>query len=211
MNTRQTVFFSRTAFAAMAIILTSSLTGCVSTPPKHVENICHIFDEKDGWYKDARRATKRWGVPIYTNMAMMYQESRFVAKAKPPRSRILWVIPGPRKSSAFGYSQAKNETWEWYKEKTGNWGADRNDFDDAIDFIAWLNHISIKKSKINAADTYNLYLAYHEGHGGFARKTYNAKPWLIKVAKNVDARARKYQAQLAKCEDRLNSSWCWPF
>lgn len=196
---------------SIPFVLAATVTGCVSTPPKHIDNICHIFDEKDGWYKDAKKASKRWGVPISTNMAMMHQESRFVAKAKPPRTRILWVIPGPRKSSAYGYSQAKDETWDWYKEQTGRWGADRNDFDDAIDFIAWLNHISVNKSKINASDTYSLYLAYHEGHGGYARKTYKSKPWLIKVARNVDTRARKYSAQLAKCEDRLNSSWWWPF
>jgi hypothetical protein len=47
----------------------------------------------------------------------------------------------------------------------------------------------------------------HEGHGGYKRKTYNGKPWLIKVAKKVDKRAGKYGAQLKGCEEELNSGW----
>ncbi|TVZ39116.1 hypothetical protein P886_3507 [Alteromonadaceae bacterium 2753L.S.0a.02] len=187
----------------------AGLVSCASSPPKHVENVCHIFDEKSGWYKDAKKSSKKWGVPIATNMAMMYQESRFEAKAKPPRKKYLGFIPGPRKSSAYGYSQAKRETWDWYKKEAGHWGADRDDFDDAIDFVAWYNHISVKKLKISPNDTYHLYLAYHEGHGGYSRRTYKSKGWLKSVAKKVSQRANSYQAQLNKCEDRLDS-W-WPF
>ncbi|WP_082087189.1 transglycosylase SLT domain-containing protein [Teredinibacter purpureus] len=187
------------------------LTGCVSTPPKHQDNICHIFDEKDGWYKRAKKASKQWGIPIATNMAIMHQESRFVPKAKPPRTKILGFIPGPRKSSAYGYPQAKDETWDWYKDKTGSWGADRDEYGDSIDFVAWFNHISVTSAGIRANDTYRLYLAYHEGHGGYKRGTYKKKAWLTAVARKVDKRAKMYQAQLNKCEDRLDSSWWWPF
>ncbi len=196
--------------AAFATMLCLGLVACVSSPPKHLDNLCHIFDEKSGWYKHARKASKRWGVPIATNMAFMHQESRFVAKAKPPRKKILGFIPGPRKSSAYGYSQAKDDTWKWYKKSSGHRGADRNDFDDAIDFISWYNHISVKKLKVSPSNTYALYLAYHEGHGGYTRGTYKRKKWLTDVAKKVDQRAKRYQAQLKKCERRLNSSW-WPF
>lgn len=193
----------------LCLLLAVALVGCASSPPKHQENICHIFDEKKGWYKDAKKASKRWGVPIATNMAFIYQESRFVPKAKPPRKKYLGFIPGPRKSSSYGYSQAKDETWAWYKKKSGHWGADRDDFDDAIDFVAWYNSISVKKNRIAANDSYRLYLAYHEGHGGYSRGTYKSKKWLLDVAKKVDRRAKTYHAQLRKCENRLDS-W-WPF
>jgi len=187
------------------------LISCASTPPKHQNNICHIFDEKNGWYKDAKKASKRWNSPIAINMAFIYQESRFVPKAKPPRKKILWIIPGPRVSSSYGYSQAKTPTWDWYRKETRRGGADRDDFDDAIDFVAWYNSVSQKRTKIAKNDAYNLYLAYHEGHGGFKRKSYNKKAWLKKVARKVDAQAKRYQQQLNKCEDRLGSSWWWPF
>ena len=28
-------------------------TGCTTSPPRNVDNICDIFREKDGWYDDA--------------------------------------------------------------------------------------------------------------------------------------------------------------
>lgn len=196
---------------ALPMLLALVLGACTSSPPKHQANICHIFDEKKGWYKDAKKATRRWGVPIAINMAFVQQESSFVSKAKPPRSKILWIFPGPRKSSAYGYSQAKKETWAWYKRKAKHRGADRDDFDDAIDFVAWYNHMSHNLANIAKNDAYNLYLAYHEGHGGYKRGTYRKKAWLKKVARKVSMRANQYQAQLTQCQDRFESSWWWPF
>lgn len=197
----------RVALAGLAIIL---LTSCASSPPKKLDNICHIFDEKDGWYKDAKKASERWDSPIPIMMAILHQESRFVAKAKPPRTKVLWIFPGPRKSDAYGYAQVKDATWDWYKKDSGHRGADRDDFDDAIDFVGWYNQKSFEISKIVSTDAYSLYLAYHEGHGGFNRKTYANKRWLTDVASKVRTRAAKYTQQLQACEKRLNSGW-WFF
>ena len=195
----------------LLLVLAVILTGCVSGPPKRLDNICNIFDEKDNWYKHARKAEKRWGTSIAVNMAIMHQESRFRRKAKPPRTRILWVIPGPRKSSAYGYSQAKSDTWDWYIRNSGNRGADRDKYKDAIDFIGWYNSVSYRKNGTKKNDAYHLYLAYHEGHGGFNRRTYNKKAWLKGVAKKVSSRAQTYQRQLKSCEKRLQSSGWWFF
>lgn len=195
----------------LLLILTGLLSSCVSGPPQRLDNVCNIFDEKDSWYKQARKAEKRWGTSIAVNMAIMHQESRFRRKAKPPRTRILWVLPGPRKSSAYGYSQAKKETWDWYIRSTGNRGADRDKFKDAIDFIGWYNSVSYRKNKTAKNDAYHLYLAYHEGHGGFNRRTFNKKGWLKGVAKKVSSRAQTYQRQLQSCEKRLQRSGWWFF
>ena len=187
------------------------MVGCVTSPPTHVNNICHIFDEKSGWYDDAKDAQNKWGSSIAVMMAIMHQESRFQPKAKPHRTKILWVLPGPRKSSAYGFPQAKDGTWDWYIDQTGNWGADRDKFEDAIDFIGWYNHMSERKSGIKRNDTYHLYLAYHEGHGGFNRRTFKKKSWLTKVARKVSSRQASYQKQLAGCEKRLERSGWWFF
>ena len=188
------------------------LAGCVTAPPSSPENLCHIFKEKDGWYKAARKSEKKWGVPIQIQMAIMRQESSFHARAKPPRKKLFGLIPTVRPSSAYGYAQVKDATWDWYRQKTGNRSADRDDFADAVDFIAWYGHMSHRMLGISRSDGYRQYLAYHEGQGGYRRKTYEEKPWLIKVARKVDGRARRYQAQLAQCEDELDSGWrLWPF
>lgn len=192
------------------LLLCALISGCVSTPPKKQDNLCDIFDEKRGWYKHAKKASKKWNIPIASNMAIMHQESRFVSKARPPRKKFLWIFPGARASSAYGYSQAKTTTWKWYIKESGNRGADRDKFKDAIDFIGWYNNTTTKRNKVSRYNTYGLYLAYHEGHGGYNRKTFNKKKWLIGVAKKVDARSKRYAAQLKKCEGRMQSSW-WPF
>jgi hypothetical protein len=180
------------------------LSGCMSSPPEQPENICEIFYEKDSWYKDAKKASHRWGSSIPVMMAFIHQESAFRAKARPPRTKILWVIPGPRPASAYGYSQATDDTWDIYKRATGSWGADRNDFDDAIDFIGWYNDQSHRRNGIARTDAYSLYLAYHEGHGGFGKRSFAKKQWLKDVSSKVSRRAVVYGEQLKGCEKKLN-------
>jgi len=190
----------------ICLLLLGILPACTTTPPSSTDNVCSIFREKKGWYDDAADSRKEWGSPISVMMAIMYQESRFVAKAKPPRKKILGFIPGPRPSSAYGYSQAKKTTWQDYKRSAGRYGADRDDFEDAIDFIGWYNEQSNRRSGIAKNDAYRLYLAYHEGHGGYNRGTYRKKAWLTRVAEKVRSKAARYRSQLLKCEDELKRS-----
>lgn len=185
------------------LLLALSLVGCTTTPPGNLDDICAIFREKDDWFEEAADSRKEWGSPISVMMAIMHQESKFVADAKPPRKKILGFIPGTRLSSAYGYSQAKKTTWAEYKRNAGRYGADRDDFGDAIDFIGWYNYQSYKRSGISRQNTYALYLAYHEGHGGYNRSTYRSKAWLTKVARKVESRSVRYKSQLLKCEKEL--------
>lgn len=192
----------------LLLLAMMALAGCTTSQPKDVNNVCAIFEEKGGWYDDAADSRDEWGSPIPVMMAIMHQESKFQAKAKPPRKKIFGFIPGPRPSDSYGYSQALGSTWKGYKKSAGRYGADRDDFGDAIDFIGWYNHQSYKRSGIAKTDTYRLYLAYHEGHGGYNRGSYRSKQWLIDVAKKVNRRANSYQAQLNGCEKSLeNDGW----
>lgn len=185
------------------------LTGCAGAPPRNPENICATFEEKEGWFiedwfEEAEESEDHWNIPIPVMMATMYQESRFRAKAKPPRKRILWIIPWKRPSSAYGYAQVLDESWDVYVDDTGNSFANRKDFGDAIDFVGWYHDRSAKKLGIGRSDAYHLYLAYHEGQGGYSRGTYRNKKWLLDVAKKVDGQTKTYAAQLAKCRDDLD-------
>ncbi|MGD8588799.1 MAG: transglycosylase SLT domain-containing protein [Chromatiales bacterium] len=188
------------------------VAGCSSTPPRNTSDACSIFTEKDDWYEASREAYNKWGVPVHVQLAIIHQESQFVHDAKPPRRKLFWFIPWFRPSSAYGYAQAKDSTWNWYREKTGNTWADRDDFDDAVDFIGWYCNMSNRMLKISKWDAYHQYLAYHEGQGGYQRKTYNKKPWLLKVARNVDNNAKRYRAQIGRCQEELEQDWSlWPF
>lgn len=188
-------------------VIIAVLSACSTSPPKNIDNVCEIFEEQDDWYDDSLDSFERWGVPVHVQMAIIHQESRFKHDAVTEMQYILWIIPVGRKSTAYGYAQVKDETWDWYAKSTRNWGADRDDFADAVDFIGWYGKKSYDTLKISKWDAYNQYLAYHEGHGGYKKKTYNSKPWLIKVARKVDRRAKQYRAQLARCEDELKSGW----
>lgn len=188
------------------LIILLFLCSCTASTPKKINNICDIFKEKDDWYDDAKESAKRWGVPIHVMMAIMHQESHFIADAKPPRNKVLGFIPWSRPSTAFGYAQAVNGTWENYLNSTDSWGGDRDDFEDASDFIGWYCAISHKKLGISRKDTKNLYLAYHEGYRGYSRKSYLKKPWLTPVAKKVHRKAKQYQRQLISCKEELEST-----
>lgn len=192
-----------------ALLSCLSLLACAGAPAD-VDDGCAMLEEKRGWYRSAERSYKRWGVPVHVQLAIIYQESRFEHDAKPPRDTLLWVIPWFRRSSAYGYAQAKDETWAWYQRETGNSGADRDDFADAVDFIGWYGTLSHRQLKISKWDAYNQYLAYHEGHGGYRRGSYRSKSWLLGVARKVRTRAERYRVQLGQCADRLDRGW-WPF
>jgi len=105
-----------------------------------------------------------------------------------------------------GYSQAIDSTWKKYIRETENWGADRDDFSDSIDFIGWYCYRSHKRCKISVKDTYSLYLAYHEGQGGFLQNTYRNKKYLKKTALRVKNKARIYASQLAACRKKLKDA-----
>ena len=48
-------------------------------------------------------------------------------------------------------------------------------------------------------DAYDQYLSYHEGWTGYRRGTYKSKPWLMRVARIVQARASRFAAQYRYC------------
>ena len=188
------------------------LSACASAPPKNISNSCDIFDDKTYWYGYTNDSYERWGVPIHVQLAIIHQESSFKSKAKPPMQYFLWIIPIGRASNAYGFAQVKDETWNWYIEKSGHRGADRDEFEDAVDFIGWYGNYTHKTLGVSKWDAYNQYLAYHEGHGGFKRKSYVKKPWLMSVASKVKKNAKRYRAQLAACQANLDSQWhLWPF
>ncbi|MGB3727033.1 MAG: hypothetical protein WA981_14865 [Glaciecola sp.] len=195
-------------FVFLSTIFVLFLGGCSTTQPKYRENLCKIFEEKDDWYDAAADMREKWGVPIHVPMAMMYQESSFRHNAIPPRDYVFFgLIPWGRVSSAYGYAQAKTMTWTDYKKETGNSFADRDDFEDAIDFMGWFISKTHKINRISKWDAGAQYLNYHEGWGGYKRKSYRKKPWLVKVARKVDVRSKRYSAQLKKCEDDLDDNW----
>ena len=178
--------------------------SCTSIDKINTADSCIIFKEKKNWYKSTKDSYDKWGAPIALQLAIISQESSFKQFAKPKRKKILGFIPARRPSTAFGYAQVTNPTWDWYKTRTGNLNASRANFKDITDFIGWYTNQSNKMIGISMNDYYNQYLAYHEGQGGWSKKSFNSKKWLLNVAKKVENNANMYKNQLTKCEKHLN-------
>tara|TARA_B100000085_G_scaffold37882_1_gene31003 strand:+ start:18 stop:617 length:600 start_codon:yes stop_codon:yes gene_type:complete len=177
-------------------------SGC-SSIPKNTSDGCSIFSEKYFWYKHAVKTEKKWGTPIYLQLAIIKMESDFDWLAKPQRQKIFKVIPYKRPSSSFGYSQAVKGTWKQYKEDTGNKFASRARFKDSVDFIGWYTNKTKSILKIPLTDPFKQYIAYHEGWGGY--KNYKSNQKVILLAKKVENNSNKYRKQLEDCKSSLST------
>ena len=187
------------AVSVTAALLAITSSGCYDSPTSNPNNLCSIFQEKDSRYSAAHEVHDKYGVPIHVAMAIMYQESSFVEDAKPPMRWFLF-IPYGRGSSAYGYAQAQDPVWEDYLDEAGSFFSDRDDFVDALDFIAWYMTKTKEANGIALSDAYNQYLNYHEGWNGFKNGTYRSKDWLLKAARSVQQRADSYKQQLLHCD-----------
>ena len=176
------------------------LSGCATLPPpRQVNDVCHIFHHYPDWLRASRDVERRWLVPVNVQMAIIHQESKFQADARPPVQYALGFIPLGRPSTALGYAQALDSTWDLYRQTNGSWFSSRQNFKDAVDFIGWYVNAAHRRAGIPRHDAYHLYLAYHEGVTGYLNRSYLKKQWLIHVAHKVSAQAELYQAQLNRC------------
>jgi hypothetical protein len=173
--------------------------GIRGDAPRNLDDACGILAQRPGYLRAFRAAERRWGVPVHVQMATIYQESKFISDARTPLRFSLGVIPVGRQSSAFGYSQALDGTWEEYLADRGIRRARRDRIRDATDFMGWYMAETTRRLGIAPTDARNQYLAYHDGRTGYARGSYRAKPWLIRVAGEVAARADSYEVQLRRC------------
>lgn len=190
---------SRTLRAAILLFLLASCGGGNYSAPRNLDDACAILAQRPAYGKAMKRTERKWGIPVSVQMAAMYQESKFVGNARTPHRFALGVIPMGRQSSAYGYSQALDGTWEEYQREEGGRRAKRDRIEDATDFMGWYMHNSSERLGISKSDAEAQYLAYHEGRTGFANQSYLGKPWLVEVASNVAARAVMYDSQLASC------------
>ena len=189
---------SRSLRALALVLLVAACGGNREySAPRELDNACAILDQRPSYQRAFRDTERRWGVPVAVQMAIIYQESKFVGNARTPHQYALGVIPIGRQSSAYGYSQALDATWAEYQRAHGR--AKRDDIFDATDFMGWYMSQTTAELGIPLNDTQNQYLAYHEGRSGYARQSHLEKAWLMRVAADLEQRAAMYDAQLHSC------------
>jgi hypothetical protein len=190
---------SRLLRATALLILVAACGSGNYSAPRNLDNACSIVDQRPKYLKAMQRTQDVYGVPVAVQMATIYQESKFIGNARTPHQYTLGVIPMGRQSSAYGYSQALDGTWEEYQKATRNRRAKRDDIDDATDFMGWYMAETNRTLGIPLTDARNQYLAYHEGRTGYARGSHKSKSWLLRVSDEVGQRSLNYHAQLISC------------
>jgi hypothetical protein len=187
------------------LIILALLAGCGNrefAAPRTLDDACGIVRQHPDWLRAFRSVESDWGVPVPVLMAIIYQESKFIGNARTPFQWALGVIPIGRQSSAYGYSQALDATWEEYLRDEGRAGARRDNIRDATDFMGWYMAQTVVETGVPLTDARNQYLAYHEGRSGFLRGSYQSKAWLVRIAGEIEARAALYDSQLRACGRR---------
>lgn len=190
---------SRLLRASILLLALASCGGGNSTAPRNLDDACAILRQRPAYLKAMKATERKWGVPVYVQMAAIYQESKFIGNARTPHRFALGIIPMGRQSSAYGFSQALDGTWEEYQRDQRRFGAKRDRITDATDFMGWYMNDSTEKLGIPKSDAEAQYLAYHEGRNGYAAQSYLDKPWLVDVAAAIGQRSRMYAEQLQYC------------
>ena len=190
---------SRTLRASMLLLFLASCGGGNFSAPHHLDDACSVIRQRPQYLSAMKATQRKWGVPISVQMAVLYQESKFIGNARTPHQYALGVIPMGRQSSAYGYAQALDSTWDDYRREQRRSSAKRDNIRDATDFMGWYIDGTAQRLGLAKTDAESQYLAYHEGRSGFARQSYKAKGWLVDVAAKVGARAAMYRSQLATC------------
>ena len=190
---------SRKLLALGLLVALAACGGRDMKPPRDLENACAIVDERPKYLRAMQATERKWGVPVPVQMAIIHQESKFDGDAETPFRWELGVIPVGRMSTAYGYSQALDGTWDEYRRATGNRRARRDDIRDATDFMGWYMTETLRRNGIPLDDAKRQYLAYHDGWTGYARGSYRSKGWLLTVSDRIAARAVRYETQLRAC------------
>ena len=190
---------SRLLRASILLLFLASCGGGNFSAPRNLDDACSIVSQRPQYLSAMKATERKWGVPVHVQMAMIHQESKFVGNARTPHHYALGVIPMGRQSSAYGYSQALDGTWDEYEKDQRRYSAKRDNIRDATDFMGWYVDGSSRALGLSKTDAQSQYLAYHEGRTGFVNQSYLAKGWLVDVAQRVGARAAMYRNQLQSC------------
>lgn len=185
---------SRSKFKTASLLLALALSGCATMESKttdHADDACKMLTENKDWKKATYRAWQKWGVPISVQLSVIKHESSFNGDAS------------AKTSTAYGYAQALSGTFNDYKKDTNNHGANRGSFYDSTDFIGWYFSNTIKQIGHNPYDAAVFYLAYHEGIGGYQKRTHFKKKWLTDKSREVQKLADKYRVQINKCRIKI--------
>ncbi|WP_150467353.1 transglycosylase SLT domain-containing protein [Francisella sp. SYW-9] len=174
-------------------ILFINITGILAKEGSLLSrNICQVLKHHPSWRNSLIKADKRYNISPAFTLAVIHQESKFHANAK------------NRHSSAFGYAQAVDGTWRIFQKDVEPY-AKRNDFNDSVEFIDWYMAQLAHKLHIKTSNSFDLYLAYMLGEGGYRDymdNSYKSSSMLHReaIAAKVRLKSQVYSLELKDCK-----------
>lgn len=180
------------AILIISILLLNTTSLLASAQNTSNISICQILKYHPSWKNSLKNVDKKYNIPPAFTLAVIHQESKFHANAK------------NKNSSAFGYAQALDGTWKVF-QKDVEPNAKRNNFNDSVEFVDWYMSRLAHKLHLKPSDSFDLYLAYMLGEGGY--KNYTNNPYqnndsLLKkeaIAAKVRLKSQVYNLELQNC------------
>ena len=169
-------------FTKLLILISLSLFSIAG----HAESVCTIIKQHPDWLKSAKAVSKQYGVPVSVQLAIIKEESNFQGDAQNAHS------------TATGFAQVLNKSWAVF-EKATHQHRSRSNFDAAVTYIGWYAAQVEHRTDINPNNAYKLYLAYHEGIGGYHHLQKHPKPQVTALAKQVAQNAKLYSQKIISC------------
>ena len=168
----------------------------------NIDNACLILKQNPDWHRALYRTQLVYRISIPVQLAFVRHESSFNHKARPVNNKKKWFIFNSYKSTAYGFAQVLNGTWDEFQTTFKNKKLKRTNFGHSVEFIGWYNRKHIN-SGLDGNNISHLYLAYHEGLGGYKKKTYINKPCLVDYSNSVQKTSIKYSNQISSCNIKV--------
>ena len=80
---------SRLLRAAILLLFLASCGGGNFTAPRNLDDACSINHQRPSYLSAMQVAQQKWSVPISVQMAVLYEESKFVGNARTPHHYAL--------------------------------------------------------------------------------------------------------------------------
>ena len=182
----------------MRSLLIIRLTFVLFLPNICLSNICDYYYQYPNRYRSQKTLAAQGMLPLTDVHAILLSESSLEAFSAPRGS----FFQKP-KSTAYGYAQVVDGTWQDFTEgHPENW-LFRVNFYDSVAFIQWyrMAHGHLLRS----TRLYDYYLLYHDGPKHYIARSFKSQ----KLAQKVEHLAMDMRRDFSRCEAKVQWKANW--
>jgi len=98
--------------AMVLVVVLGSCSGGYGSAPRDLDNACSIVNERPEYLRAFKATERKWGVPIPTIMAMIYQESKAT-------DFMGWYMNDTVKETGVALGDTRNQYLAYHDGRTG--------------------------------------------------------------------------------------------